>query len=141
MTPDDLRLLYPGAESFTFGDSAELSASLLTLVLTGRKTATTGALRDFEAGEPLPVPGRRDIALHWDGTPACVIETLEVVTCRFDEISESMALAEGENDDLAGWRADHAAYFARNGGFDPAMLVVWERFRLIADLTRHHPTQ
>ena len=134
-TIDDLRARYPGAETFTFGDSPELCARLLVLVLSGAKTATTGALRDFQAGEPLPVPGRRDIALHWDGTPACVIETQEVVTCRFDQITEAMALAEGENADLAGWAADHTAFFARNGGFDPAMTVVWERFRLVADLT------
>ena len=128
-TLDELRALYPGAATFTFGDSADLCARLLTLVIAGTKTASTGALRDFEdAGEAMPLTGRRDIALHWDGTPACVIETLDVVICRFDQITEAMALAEGENDDLAGWVSGHTGYFARNGGFDPAMMVVWERF-------------
>ena len=133
-TIDGLRTLYPGAETFTFGDSATLCADLLARVIAGTKTAGTGALRDFEAGEAMPTPGRHDIALHWDGTPACVIETREVVTCRFDQVTEAMALAEGENDDLAGWVADHTRYFSRNGGFDPAMMVVWERFRLVETL-------
>ena len=131
MTLDDLRARYPGAETFTFGDSPALCAGLLALVVTGAKTASTGALRDFDAGEPMPVAGRRDIALHWDGTPACVIETQEVVICRFDQITEAMALAEGEDADLAGWIAGHTAYFTRNGGWSPDMEVVWERFRLV----------
>lgn len=130
-TLDDLRAAYPEAVTFTFGDSDELCEHLLSLVVSGRKTATTGALRDYEAGEPMPEPGRRDIALHWDGTPACVIETRDVVVCPFYEMTEEMALAEGENDDLAGWASAHARYFARNGGFDPNIMVVWESFVLI----------
>ncbi|MFZ3583858.1 ASCH domain-containing protein [Loktanella sp. DJP18] len=127
----DLRQRHPDAVTFTLGDSAALCAQLLSLVISGAKTATCGALRDFDAGEPLPEPGRRDIALHWDGTPACVIETQQVVTGRFEDVTAAMALAEGENDDLAGWRDDHSRYFARNGGFAPDMMVVWERFALI----------
>ncbi|SEN42190.1 Uncharacterized protein YhfF [Loktanella fryxellensis] len=135
-TLETLLQRYPGATTFTYGDSAALSARLVALTASGAKTATTGALRDYETGdEVLPCVGRRDIVLGWDGAPVLVIETLEVVTCRFDAVTEEMALAEGENDDRAGWAADHAAYFARNGGYAPDMLVVWERFRVIADLT------
>jgi uncharacterized protein YhfF len=63
-----------------------------------------------------------------------VIETLEIRHCRFCDITEAMALAEGEDADLAGWQAGHRAYFERNGGFDPHLPVVWERFRLVEDL-------
>ncbi|WP_305989582.1 ASCH domain-containing protein [Roseibium sp. MMSF_3544] len=130
-----LQQRYPGAETFTFGDSEELSGDLIALVRTGRKTATCGALRDFESGEDaMPVKGRKDIALNWDGTPALVIETLEVSTMRFCDVPEDFALAEGENKDLAGWRVDHQSYFERNGGFDPEMWLVCERFRMIEDL-------
>ena len=134
MAPDALTGLlarYPGAETFKIGDGPELSARLLTLICAGQKVASCGALRDYENGDPMPVVGRRDIALHWDGTPACVIETQEVVICRYDEITEAMALAEGENDDLAGWASDHAAFFDRNGGFAADMLLVWERFAVV----------
>jgi uncharacterized protein YhfF len=130
-----LRKRYPGAETFTFGDSRSLCNALLGLVRSGRKTATCGALRDFfDAGDPLPTVGRRDIALDWEGAPALVIETVEVVICRFHEVDEAFALAEGENSDLEGWQAGHRRYFERNGGWDPEMKLVCERFRMVEDL-------
>ncbi|MCL3882453.1 ASCH domain-containing protein [Marivita sp. GX14005] len=136
MTPtlNALRAKYPNAETFTFGDSAELCAELIELVRSGVKTATTGACRDFVAGEPMPKVGRRDICLDWSGAPALVIETIEVRHCAFDEVTEEMALAEGENASLLGWRNDHREFFERNGGFSPDMPVVWERFALVEDL-------
>ncbi|WP_010137422.1 ASCH domain-containing protein [Oceanicola sp. S124] len=122
--------------TFTFGDSEALCTELLDLVRSGAKTATCGALRDFgEGGEALPQVGRRDIALSWDGTPALEIETLEVFTCRFDEVNEDFALAEGEDDSLAAWQAGHRAYFNRNGGWSPDLMLVCERFRMTRDLT------
>lgn len=135
MLIDDLKQKYPGAETFKFGDSKGLSDQLIALVRDGRKTATCGALRDFQNGdEALPVVGRRDIALNWDGTPAFVIETVDVAINRFCDVGEDFALAEGENDDLAGWQRDHQAYFERNGGFSQEMDLVCERFKLVENL-------
>ena len=126
---------FPDAETFKFGDTEGLSPRLIALVRSGQKTATCGALRDFEAGgETLPVVGRRDIALNWDGSPALVIETTEVTFQRFCDVSEDFALAEGENETRAGWARDHEMFFARNGGFDPEMMLVCERFKLVEDL-------
>ncbi|HEY8594754.1 MAG TPA: ASCH domain-containing protein [Devosiaceae bacterium] len=128
---------YPGAESFTFGDSRDLCDHLLALVRAGSKRATCGALRDFgDGGESLPVVGRRDIALDWDGYPALVIETEQVTVCRFREVSEAFALAEGEDATFDGWRQGHIAYFERNGGWAPDMELVCERFKLVEDLLR-----
>ncbi|MFV0302112.1 MAG: ASCH domain-containing protein [Paracoccus sp. (in: a-proteobacteria)] len=116
---------------FTFGDSRELCDRLLALVRSGAKTATCGALRDFtEGGEAMPVIGRRDVALDWDGRPALLIETVEVVIRRFCDVPEDFALAEGEGD-FDEWKRGHIAFFTRNGGFDPAMELVCERFRLV----------
>lgn len=127
-----MRARYPGAESFRFGDSDAMSEALIALVVAGKKRATCGAARDFGAGaEPLPVVGRRDIVTRWDGTPAVVIETVEVTRRRFCEIDEDFALAEGENDDLVGWRRDHRAYFERNSGWDPEMELICERFEVV----------
>ena len=126
---------FPDAETFKFGDTEGLSQRLIALVRSGQKTATCGALRDFEAGgEALPVVGRRDIALNWDGSPALVIETTEVTVQKFCDVSEDFALAEGENETRAGWARDHEMFFARNGGFDPEMMLVCERFKLVEDL-------
>ena len=38
---------YENAVTFQFGDSPELADELLALVLSGAKTATCGAMRDF----------------------------------------------------------------------------------------------
>lgn len=130
--PAALRARYPDAETFSFGDGPELCAALTGLVRAGQKTATCGALRDFDH-EPLPVVGRQDIVLNWDGTPALVIETLEVTQRRFCDVPEEFALAEGEGD-FASWQKHHRSFFQRNGGFDPQMMLVCERFRLVEDL-------
>ncbi|MBK5923698.1 ASCH domain-containing protein [Rhodovulum sulfidophilum] len=122
------------AKTFKFGDDPALSSALLSLVRNGKKVATCSALYEFQNGEPSPEIGRRDICLDWDGTPAVVIETVELIQCRFDEVTEDMALAEGEDDNLEGWRAGHRGYFERNGGFSPDMQIIWERFVLIEDL-------
>ncbi len=82
----------------------------------------------------MPVAGRRDIALDWYDMPALVIETVEVAIQRYCDVTEEFALAEGENETLAGWQEDHRRYFERNGGFDPEMELVCERFRLVEDL-------
>ena len=126
---------YPGAERFRFGDGEALCQELVALVRAGKKTATCASAAIFDEGlEAVPVVGRRDIVLNWDGTPALVIETLRVERKRFCDMDEDFALAEGENDDLAGWQRDHQAYFERNGGFDPQMVLICERFRVVEDL-------
>lgn len=128
---------YAGAVTFSFGDSPEMADALLALVIAGTKTATCGALRDFqEGGEAMPVVGRRDVVLDGRGRRAAVIETVEVTTRRFDEVDERFAFDEGEGDrTLADWREGHRRYFERNGGFSPEMELVCERFRLVEVLT------
>ena len=121
---------YEDAVTFQFGDSPELADELLALVLAGTKTATCGALRDFNAQEPVPEAGRRDVVLDGSGRPACVIETLSVLIQRFDQVDEAFALAEGEGPYEA-WRDAHIAYFDRNGGYSPDMMLACERFRVV----------
>lgn len=132
---EELQDTYPGAGTFQFGDSEELCTKLIQLVRQGKKTATCGAARDFDdEPEAMPVAGRCDIAATWDGTPALVIRTTGVTEVRFCDVTEEMALKEGENDSLLGWRKDHKAYFKRNGGYDPEMLLIFEEFELVEDL-------
>ncbi|TNB48827.1 ASCH domain-containing protein [Martelella lutilitoris] len=132
----DLPERYRDAVQFAFGDTPALKDELLALVLSGKKTATCGALRDVkDAGEPMPEVGRRDVVLDGAGKPAAVIETTEVTIRRFDEVDEDFARDEGEGDlSLADWREGHEAFFARNGGFSPDMELICERFRLVETL-------
>lgn len=139
MNLEDLKKRYPEAASFRFGDGATLCASLIQLVREGKKTASCGALHDYmDDGDEMPLVGRCDIALNWDGTPELVIKTVSVEIKRFRDVDEELALLEGENDSLAGWRSDHQAFFERNGGFDEEMLLVCERFEVVEDVRATH---
>lgn len=124
---------YPGADTFRFGDTPELVAELTALVRSGKKRATCSHMAEIEAGAKPPEVGRCDIALNFDGSPALVIRTLEVRETRFAEMTEEMALLEGEDDSLEGWREGHEEYYRRIGVFDPQMLLIWERFELVED--------
>jgi len=129
---------YRDAVAFAFGDSPALADELLALVLVGRKTATCAAVRDYSQNDgEKPVVGRKDVVLDGAGRPAAVIETVEVVVRRFDEVDADFARDEGEGAaTLAQWRLDHEAYFSRNGGFSPDMELMCERFRLVEILER-----
>ncbi len=124
----------PEAETFRFGDSQSLSEHILWLVRQGRKSATCEAMRVYgSGGDALPVVGRRDVALTWDGTPALMLETVEVSARRFDEMDAEFVTAQGEFRDLAHWRKAYKAYFARSGGFSEDMEIMCERFRVVED--------
>ena len=115
-------------ESFSFGDSPEMADRLLGFVLAGAKTATCWSVRD---GQQTHV-GKRMVAKDGAGRPRAVIETVSLEQMRFNEVGWTFALAEGEGDEhLEEWRQGHQAYFTRNGGFSPDMMLWCERFRLV----------
>ena len=115
-------------ESFAFGDSPEMADRLLGFVLSGAKTATCWAARDGE----LTHVGKRMVAKDGAGNPRAVLETVSLEKLRFNEVGWTFAHAEGEGDEcLEDWRDGHRAYFTRNGGFAPDMMLWCERFRLV----------
>lgn len=130
----------PEAETFRFGDSKALCDDILALVRKGRKTATCEAARHYgPAGDAWPEPGRRDIALEWDGRPALMIETLAVETRRWSQMDAELVAAQGEFRDLAHWQQAYRAYFTRNGGWSEDMKLMCERFKVIADYNDQRP--
>lgn len=129
-----LKARYPGARTYVFGDNARLSAELLGLVRAGKKRATCSTWAEFADGDAIPLIGRCDIATTFDGRPALVNRTVGLKLVRFADMTEAMALAEGEDDSLDGWRAGHERYYRRLGVFDPQMELIWERFDVIEDL-------
>ncbi len=133
-TLDQLTARYPGATTYVFGDSARLSAELLALVRAGRKRATCLSMAEVERGAPLPQIGRCDIATTFDGRPALVNRTMELRLVRFCDMPGDLALAEGEDESLAGWKEGHERYYRRLGIFDPEMELIWERFEVVEDL-------
>ena len=124
---------YPGSETFRFGDSDELCSALIALVRSGKKRATCSSELNAKFGSAMPELGRRDIALNWDGTPAMVIETKEIREVRFCDMTEEMALMEGEDNTLAEWQDGHRGFYERHNVFDLEMILTWERFYVIED--------
>ena len=125
---------YRNLARYPFGDGPELADELLALVLEGKKTATCCGLWQYEAEKwPLPQVGGRWIVLDGKGNPRCVVETTGVEIKRFDNVDEKFAYDEGEDDrTYASWRRAHENYFTRQGKLSPDMMVVCERFKLIA---------
>ena len=134
---EDLQETYPGAGTFQFGKTEAENIKLLKKVRNKVKTAASEAFREFKDDMgAMPKVGRCDIAANWDGSPALVIQTTSVRRGRFCDVTEEMALAEGEHKSLHAWVKDRRAYFDRTGGFDPQMEIVFEHFEVFEDLAK-----
>lgn len=132
MTEAEAIARYPGAGSFRFGDSRALNAQILDLVRQGRKTVTCDAVAGFaRRSEPLPEPGRTDIALDWDGVPVLAIRTVDLAFMPFSAMTEDLVADQGEFRDLADWRAGYRAYLTRAGLFSPDAEMLVERFTVV----------
>ena len=133
--PTTLEVLPPPA--WSFGATSEQADTLLALVLDGTKTATAGALWDYESeGEPLPKRGTLSILLDGAGHPRALIEATEVAVVPFDEVDDEHAFLEGEGDrSLGHWREVHERFFTdvatHDREFSTDMPVVLERFRVL----------
>lgn len=123
--------------AWAFGATSEQADELLALVLSGTKTATAGALWDYEAeGEELPAPGALGIVTDGRGVPHALVVTTEVEIVPFDEVSAEHAYLEGEGDrSLFTWREVHERFFTdvavHGHGFSPDMPVVLQRFAVL----------
>lgn len=123
--------------AWAFGDSPELADELLALVLAGTKTATAGALWDYEAAaESVPRVGDLSIVLDGRAHPRALLQVVRVDVVPFDEVGAEHARLEGEGDlSLKHWQDVHREYFTRaaehDRGFSDTMPVVLERFELV----------
>lgn len=130
MRQTELDRRYPNAHYFPFGDSPDMADSLLVPILSGEKTATCGSYQAYRQ-EPSLI-GDYCVVLDGSNQPACVIRILAHKLVRFCDVTEAMAAQEGEGDkSLAHWRAEHGAFFSREGNYEPEMLLVFEQFSLI----------
>jgi len=112
------------------GHPGEQRARLTELVVAGIKTATTSLLGDYALeGEPVPSPGLYRL-VDSDEQPVAIIEVTSVHVCRFVDVGDQHAHAEGEGDtDAAQWRETHRREWPT---VDDDTEVVLERFRVIA---------
>jgi len=124
-----------------YGDSPELSASLLALIRAGRKRAGTSLLWAMEAeNEPLPEAGQVEILVDHRDEPALVTRITRVQVVPFSEVTAEYAAIEGEGDaSLRYWREVHWDYFSRECeriGREPSesMPVVCSVFELLGEV-------
>jgi len=94
-----------------YGDSPELSASLLALIRDGRKRAGTSLLWAIEAEkESLPQIDQIEIVVDHQNEPALVTR-VEVVP--YNQVTAEYAAIEGEGDgSLKYWREVHWPFFS-----------------------------
>jgi len=128
-----------------YGDSPELSQSLLALIVEGRKRAGTGLLWAMEAeNEALPQVGQIEIVVDHRNEPALVTRITQVQVLPYAEATAEYAAIEGEGDgSLAFWREAHWAFFSRECrriGRTPSqdMPVVCSVFELLAVVSPAH---
>ena len=125
-------------EYWYFGDSPQMALELSSLVLSGRKTATCGALWEYEKeNEALPKEGNFSVVTDFHGQALCVIQTKKVVIQKFMEVDADFARKEGEGDlSYEYWNQAHTDFFIRldsktNPQFSDDMLLVCEEFEVV----------
>ncbi|NKG31907.1 ASCH domain-containing protein [Erwinia rhapontici] len=129
---EKLKVKYPGAIAWAFGDSPEMADELAELVIKGVKTATCGSLSSFKNEEGAPTIGGYSIILNGRDEPVCVIRTISLCIVRFCDVDEDLARKEGEGDlSLKYWRTEHKAFFSREGTYQEDMELVAEEFERV----------
>lgn len=122
-----------GLRSLELGSPGASRQRLTALVLEGRKRATAGLVAEYEReGEPPEHVGERLALLDDDGAHCATVVVTRVDLCRFDEVPDDFALAEGEGD-LTGddFRESHHRFWTRHGEVvEDATPLVLVRFEL-----------
>jgi len=121
--------------AFARGSGQE--TALAELVLSGRKRATVNLMRNYVAGEPLPVIGGYVVTVDGEGKARCIWRTIELRVGPLNSVDERFAYDEGEGDRTREWwlnahRAEFQAEAERRGlPFDDALEAVFERFVVV----------
>lgn len=128
-----------GLRSAEFGPPGPLRDRLVALILSGRKTATSSLVSDYELeGEPLPEPGELELLLDSNDRGVAVLETLAVAVVPLVDVPWFHVVAEGEGHaTLAEWRRDHEEFWAANSPawqLDDSAAVVMQEFRVVEHL-------
>lgn len=127
----------PYYEAFYFGLNEGLANELLSLVLNGKKRATTSSILALEAANmDVPNVGALSIVTNFSGEPWCVIETTAVTVLPFQEMTFELCGREGEDECLETWILGHKKFFTEEAKelgytFTEDMLVLFEDFEVV----------
>ncbi len=121
-------------ECFHFGMQEQSANILLALVLEGKKKATASSLYAYE--NTMPKVNDYSIVTDFANNPKCVIQTTNVQTIPFNEMTFEICKREGEDDNLASWQEGHRRFFRSEGEmlgyvFDEEMPVIFEDFEVV----------
>lgn len=116
-------------DEWDFGSDKVLADKLKDLVLSGKKTATTGL---YKEGEKIPKSGEFAAIIGSDKKRFCIVQYTDSFIKSFLDVNWEYAKLEGEdNKDLEDWRQQHREFFKREyGSFDDRSLVVCVQFNL-----------
>jgi len=114
-------------DRWIFGDKPD---ELLNNVLEGKKTATC-ALYNNE----VPEIGEKNIIMNSKEKDVCMIEIVNYKILKYREMTNEMAMAEGEGN-LEEWREIHKRFFSSELGmnenaFDENIFIIYYLFRVI----------
>ena len=115
---------------WNFGDDKKLADHLKQLVLSGKKTATTGLWRE---GKTIPMKGQYAAILGNDGKRFCIIQYTAAEVKPFLAVEYDFIQKEGERDpDVETWREKHRAFFKSfSDPFNDDSKVVCEEFNVV----------
>ncbi|CAM5631257.1 ASCH domain-containing protein [Streptomyces aurantiogriseus] len=125
-----------GMRALELGTPDEMRVRLNSLVLSGKKTATTGLLAEYvEETEGLEYVGERLALLDVEGRRVATVEITGVELTTFAAVTWEHAAAEGEGDaDLDEWRTGHRRFWSREGTpVEDDTPVVCLAFRVVED--------
>lgn len=124
-------------EIFYFGHTKQTAHSLAKLVLSGKKTATTSCIYQYQdVHTSYPTVGDLSIVTDFAGHPLCVIETTQVITLPFNEMTYELCKREGEDDTLESWKKSHTNFFTAIGKdlnfeFTEELEIIFEDFVVV----------
>lgn len=127
----------PFGGELTYADEEQDFASILALILCGKKTANFSALAGYHIdNEPLPHKSEYYVLNNWKGEHVAVIKTVNVQILPFEEITWEMAQKEGADEDLYSFRQRYTEFFREDSDivgydFSPTMPVVFEEFEVV----------
>lgn len=127
-------------DSWYFHNNKEDADRLGKLTLNGKKTATTSGLYAWyqDANADLPKIGTKNIVTDFDGKALAILETTQVDTIPFNQMSATYAAMDmgTKIEPLKKWKKAHWEFFEsvmEESGDKPTeeMLIVFERFEII----------
>ena len=135
-SPENAKDLF--LESFQIGSTPAQADQGASLILSGKKTATSSLLWEYDqSGKPKPSTGALSVVEDGECNAVCVVETTWVQVIPFSEVDESFARDYGETDGtIKNWYEEFEDYYwkvceSMNRELTDDAPLVCERFRVI----------